>query len=120
MARGRRALPTRVAAAVAIGALLVGAGVALLLRNTLTLRSSAETTIRDESYLLRVARIEGLVIDVETGLRGDVITGRSLFLQPLDRADSQLPGAIRELEQSASVTGLYQPQIRALVASVRA
>src|SRR5579875_412079 len=120
MARGRRALPTRVAAAVAIGALLVGAGVALLLRNTLTLRSSAATTIRDESYLLRVARVESLVVDVETGLRGDVITGRSLFLQPLHRADAQLPSAIRQLEQSASASGRYQAQIRALIAAVSA
>ncbi len=120
MSRNHRWLPARVAAAVLIGALVVGGGVALLLRNTLTLRSRADTTIRQDSYLLRVVDVESLVIDAETGLRGDVITGRSLFLQPLHRATSELPGAERQLERSASATGVDQPQVRALVADVNA
>src|ERR1700734_2617163 len=104
MSRNHRWLPARVTAAVLIGALVVGAGVALLLRNTLTLRSRADTTIRQDSYLLRVVDVESLVIDAETGLRGDVITSRSLFLQPLHRANSALPVAERRLERSASAT----------------
>jgi serine phosphatase RsbU (regulator of sigma subunit) len=120
MSRNHRWLPARIAAAVLIGALVVGAGVALLLRNTLTLRSRAETTIRQDSYLLRVVDVESLVIDAETGLRGDVITSRSLFLQPLHRANSAFPVAERQLERSAAATGVDQPQVRALVADVNA
>ena len=119
MSRDRR-LPARVAAAVLVGALLVGAGVALLLANTLTLRSGTETTIRQDTYVLRVTQVEGLVLDVETGLRGDVITGRSLFLQPLRRAESGLPDAERELEQAASATRTDRSQVRELTAAVNA
>ncbi len=120
MSRTHRRLPARIAAAVLIGALVVGGGVALLLRNTLMLRNRASTTIRQDSYLLRVVDVESLVIDAETGLRGDVITSRSLFLQPLHRANSALPAAERQLEHSAAATGVYQPQVRALVADVNA
>jgi serine phosphatase RsbU (regulator of sigma subunit) len=118
--RERRWLRTRISAAVVVGALLVGTGVALLLHNTLTLRDSAGTTIRNSQYLLRVVELERLVVDAETGLRGNVITGRALFLQPLQQAQLQLPGATRELQASATHTGVDEPQVRELLAAVNA
>jgi serine phosphatase RsbU (regulator of sigma subunit) len=113
-ARERRWLRTRISAAVVVGALLVGTGVALLLHNTLALRDSAGAAIRNGQYLLRVVELERLVVDAETGLRGDVITGRALFLQPLRQAQAQLPGAIRELQRSAVQTGVAQSQVHNL------
>jgi serine phosphatase RsbU (regulator of sigma subunit) len=113
-------LRTRIAAVVLLGALVVVTGVALLLSNTIDLRQSADTTVRTDSYLVRVVDLERLVVDAETGLRGDVITGRSLFLQPLHQAQSDLPAAISEVEQSATVTGVDQGQVRTLVAAVHA
>jgi serine phosphatase RsbU (regulator of sigma subunit) len=100
--------------------MIVGAGVALLLSNTLTLRRGADATVRTDVYLLRVVDLERLVVDAETGLRGDVITGRSLFLQPLHEAQAELPGATREVEQSAATTGADKAQVRALVSAVNA
>ena len=119
-ARERRWLRTRISAAVLIGALLVGTGVALLLHNTLSLRQSAGTTTRNDRYLLRVVELERLVVDAETGLRGDVITGRTLFLEPLHQAQAQIPGAIRELRESATSTGMDTQQVRQLVGAVNA
>ena len=119
-ARERRWLRARIAVVVLAGALFVGTGVALLLHNTLALRSGTDATTRNDSYLLRVVELERLVVDAETGLRGDVITGQSIFLQPLRRAQSELPGAIRELEHSASVTGADRRQVAALVGAVNA
>jgi CHASE3 domain sensor protein len=119
-ARERRWLRTRISAAVVIGALLVGTGVTLLLHNTLALRDSAGTTVRNGQYLLRVVELDRLVVDAETGLRGNVITGRAVFLQPLAQAQAQLSGATRELQGSATQTGVDRPQVRELLAAVHA
>jgi CHASE3 domain sensor protein len=104
---------------VGVGAMLVAAGVTLLLINTIDLRDSARSTTRGDTYLLRVSNVERLVVDAETGLRGSVITGRSLFLQPLYRAEAQLPAAIRDLRQTAAENHAYQPQSEALIRQVR-
>lgn len=119
-ARAQRRLRVRIAVIVVLCALVVGIGVALLLGNTVGLRQSAATTIRTDVYLLRVVDLERLVVDAETGLRGDVITGRSLFLQPLRQAQAELSGAVREVEESAARTGVDRPQVRALTTAVNA
>jgi CHASE3 domain sensor protein len=105
---------------VLLGALVVGTGVALLLSNTLDLRQSSKATIRTDVDLLRVVDLERLVVDAETGLRGNVITGRSLFLQPLHQAQSDLPGAISEVKRSAAATGVATTQVHTLVTAVNA
>lgn len=120
MARNRHGLRVRVALTVTIGALLVAVGLALLLRNTLQLRTSANATIRGDAYLLRVVDLERLAVDAETGLRGDVITRRKLFLSPLRLADRELPGAVGLLERSVAKTGLYASETRHLIAAVDA
>ncbi len=103
----------------AVGALLVAGGVTLLLVNTIDLRNGTQATNRDNLYLGRVTGVERLVVDMETGLRGDVITGRSLFLQPLYRARARLPGAISGLREAAARDHAYQRQTNALIAAVR-
>jgi CHASE3 domain sensor protein len=119
-AREWRWLRTRISAAVVVGALLVGTGVALLLHNTLALRDSAGATIRNAQYLLRVVELERLVVDAETGLRGNVITGRAVFLQPLQQAQAQLPASTRELKASAAQTGVDRREVRDLLTAVHA
>jgi serine phosphatase RsbU (regulator of sigma subunit) len=114
----RSRLRLRVALVVALGAVLVSAGVALLLNNTIALRGSADSASRADLYLLRVANVERLVVDAETGLRGQIITGLPLFLQPLHRAQAQLPRAVAALRQSASESRAYQRQTGSLLAAV--
>lgn len=112
-------LRARVIALVATGSLVVAGGVALLLTNTVALRTSARSTTRTDQYLLRVVDVERLVVDAETGLRGYVISGRTLFLQPLHQAQSHLPAAISALQQSAAQNHIYQRQTATLIAAVR-
>ena len=104
---------------VALGAALVAAGVALLLSNTLALRNSNQSTTRAEAYLLRVVDLERLVVDAETGLRGDVITGNALFLAPLHSAQAQVPSAIAALQDEALDDHAYLQRSNALIQSVR-
>jgi CHASE3 domain sensor protein len=99
---GRRLrLPIRIAIVVAVGAAAVAVGVALLLGNTVELRDNAGATIQTNRYLIAVSSVERLVVDAETGLRGYVITGRRLFLQPLSAAVMRFPAAAAALEQAA-------------------
>ncbi|HEY6583782.1 MAG TPA: ATP-binding protein, partial [Gaiellaceae bacterium] len=46
--------------------------------------------------------IEKLVLDLETGLRGLVLSGNERFLQPWTKARKDLPGRLRELERLVS------------------
>lgn len=117
--RGHSWLRARVIVLVATGSLIVAGGVTLLLANTIALRGSAESTRRTDRYLLRVLEVERLVVDAETGLRGYVITGRTVFLQPLRRAQSEVGAAISALQQTASHNHLYQQRTASLITAVR-
>ena len=99
--------------AVAAGAAAVATGVALLLAGIVNLRASADSTLRSDTYLVRVINVERSVVDAETGLRGYLITGRALFLAPLQRAEAQLPGEAAALEQEANRENAYVPQAHA-------
>lgn len=117
--QGRPRLSARLTVVVVAGALIVAGGVALLLNNTVQLRDGTVSSERADNYLLSVVNLERLVVDAETGLRGQVITGRTLFLQPLQRAEARLPAAIRALERAASQDGMYRRQSAALIGVVR-
>jgi len=107
-------LRTRIALVVGTGALLVGLGVTLLLINTVGLRSSAAATTRGDTYLVAVIDDERLVVDAETGLRGYVITGRRLFLQPTHQAQGAFPQAQAALTRAARAEGEFLGQAREL------
>src|SRR4051794_7959610 len=50
-----------------------------------------------ETQLAALGRVEGLLIDAETGQRGYVITGKEEFLAPYRDATRLLPAAFDEL-----------------------
>jgi serine phosphatase RsbU (regulator of sigma subunit) len=107
-------LRTRIGLVVGTGALLVALGTTLLLINTIRLHSSAEATRRGDAYLVAVINDERLVVDAETGLRGYVITGRALFLEPTRRAQAAFPQAQLALRQAAQADGGFVAQADAL------
>jgi serine phosphatase RsbU (regulator of sigma subunit) len=117
--RARPRLNARITLVVAAGALIVAGGVALLLANTFGLRDSAASSERGDTYLLSVVNLERLVIDAETGLRGEVLTGQPVFLQPLRRAQVRLPAAISAVQRTVSQNHAYQAQAAALIEAVR-
>jgi len=112
-------LRARISVLVAAGTVVVAVGVALLLGNTLTLRRSADATIRSNDYLVAVVDVERLVVDAETGLRGYVITRRQLFLAPLQAAESRLPAANAALLSSAARAHAFVLQARGLAEASR-
>ena len=99
---------------VGAGALLVALGVTLLLVNTVKLHRSADATGRSDDYLVAVINLERPVVDAETGLRGYVITGRPVFLEPTHDAQRAYPGAKATLSRAAAADGAFPGEVKAL------
>lgn len=113
MARSTR-LRTRIVLAVAAGAVLVAVGATLVLINTIGLRNSAAQTARGDAYLVSIIDLERLVVNAETGLRGYVITGRSLFLAPTRSAADSFPQTVADLRAAAGAAGGSAAEARSL------
>jgi CHASE3 domain sensor protein len=113
-------LRAKVALAVAAGALVVAGGIGVLLGNTISMRSRADTTIQLDRYLLRTVEIERLIVDAETGLRGYLVADAPVFLAPLRTASAHLPAAEAALTQSATSMRLFARQARTLNAAAHA
>ena len=109
-----------IVALVALGAAVVAAGVTLLLVNMVALRDDGDAAARADAYVVRVNDVEALVVDAETGLRGYVITGRPLFLEPLHLAQSRLPGALAALRSAAVADRAFVAEASALAAAAQA
>jgi signal transduction histidine kinase/CHASE3 domain sensor protein len=112
---GHLSVAARVLLAAALFALVAGAGLLLLISAIERLRDAGEEAAASESVIATVNRYEKLVVDLETGHRGFVITGDERFLEPWERARRSLPEIGAELE--SQVRG--DPELTRLAVSVR-
>jgi signal transduction histidine kinase len=78
----RGGLTRRTIVASAVLALLVGAAFVVLIRAVTEERDSSEQAIRSQEVIAAANGLERLVLDLETGQRGFVITRDERFLQP--------------------------------------
>ena len=69
----------------------------LLVHSFHSVRAATQTEERAEASVLAASRIEKLVLDLETGTRGYVITRDPQFLAPWRSARRALPGQSHEL-----------------------
>ncbi len=107
-------LYTTVLLTVGAGAACVAIGVTLLLVGIVDLRSSADATLRTDTYLVRVIDVERSIVDAETALRGYVITADPIFLAPLLSAERALPAETTALEVEAGREHAYVSDAQAL------
>jgi signal transduction histidine kinase len=84
-------------------ALLVGGAFAVLLLALEDERQATELSRHSERVLVAARTLEQLVIDLETGERGFLLTGDERFLGPWDSAQAALPDANGELQRLARV-----------------
>jgi signal transduction histidine kinase len=84
-------------------ALIVGSAFAAMLRAVDRERDALELSRHSERVLVAARRLEQLVIDLETGERGFLLTDSERFLQPWTAAQAALPAAIGDLERLARV-----------------
>jgi signal transduction histidine kinase len=98
-------LAVRMAVASLLLALLVGAAFAVLLVAVSDLRASGRRVTHSRETNAAADRLEELVIDLETGLRGFVIARQERFLEPWRAARAAFPEEARALERLAEEPG---------------
>jgi PAS domain S-box-containing protein len=102
MGRARRpriGLTARVRLATLVVAVALGAVLGILL-HTVDVSRQRDSEARHSSDVLEsAAGIEGSVIDLETGLRGYIISRQTRFLQPYQRARATQPARLRALSK---------------------
>jgi signal transduction histidine kinase len=81
---------------------MVGAAFGLLLSSAAELRGLQQRAHQAEQVLVEANLLERLVIDIETGLRGFIITGQEKLLQPWQTARAAIPAQVSKLEQLAT------------------
>ncbi|MFD2081865.1 Histidine kinase-, DNA gyrase B-, and HSP90-like ATPase [Actinopolymorpha cephalotaxi] len=91
MAHLRRGLTGRLVAASCVLAVLLGSVFAVLLLAVSDQRDAAALSRRSQQVLTTANRMQALVLDVETGERGYLLTGDPRFLQPWSAARAQIP-----------------------------
>ncbi len=93
----RGSLTRRMVIASALLTLLTSAAFAVLLLAIRDQRSSAELAGRSQEVLVAAARVERLLVDIETGTRGYLLTGDDRFLQPAYAGEAGFAQASSEL-----------------------
>jgi signal transduction histidine kinase len=94
----RRGLTVRMVVADVLLITVVGATFAFLLLAIAELRDSARLSRHARDELIAADAIEKVVVDLETGVRGYVITGEATFLDPFNQARAVFPAQARKLE----------------------
>ncbi|MFJ2241774.1 CHASE3 domain-containing protein [Streptomyces sp. NPDC087859] len=103
--RGRRlGLTSLTVAASGLLALLIGVAFGVLLWAISDANSSTSARRASRTALVEAGTMERLLLDLETGQRGFVITEHETFLQPWHQARSELPAAARRFVGSATST----------------
>ena len=95
-------LTRRVILASAVLALVVAAAFAVLVAAIAELRDAAQQARHSEEVLAAAHQLERLLIDLETGQRGFVLTGEERFLQPWVDARRAFPQQASTLERLAA------------------
>jgi signal transduction histidine kinase len=102
---GRGGLRARTFVASGLLALLVGGTFAVLLLSIDELRTSSDLDRHTQQVLAASNRLERLVVDLETGLRGFAITREERFLEPWEEARLAVPEQARTLQQLVADNG---------------
>jgi len=100
-------------------ALLVSAAFAALVIAISSLRDANEREARATRAVTVTLRLEKLVLDLETGLRGFILTGRESFLKPYVDAREELPAQLREFETISSSNAEQEKRARILAGLIR-
>jgi signal transduction histidine kinase len=93
----RGSLTRRTVIASALLALLTSGAFAVLLLAIRDQRSSARLALHSQEVLVAANRCERLLVDIETGTRGYLLTGEDRFLQPADAGETDFAQATNDL-----------------------
>jgi hypothetical protein len=114
----RERLTTRVLAVAGVLAVLVLGVWVLFLGVTSDLRAAAELERRSSEATAAAAEVEKLAVDLETGLRGYLLTRDERFLQPSREARAALPSRMDALEGLVARDSRQRRAVRAVHSSI--
>jgi signal transduction histidine kinase len=100
----RRGLTRRMVVASALLALLTSAAFAVLLLAIRDQRSSAQLARHSQEVLAAANRVERLLVDIESGTRGYLLTGEDGFLEPAHAGEAGFAQASSELVDLTKIT----------------
>jgi two-component system sensor histidine kinase/response regulator len=98
-ARSRGGIVVPTIAGFAAVAIVVAVVFALLLDGLSSMRSNAEAARNAERVVLQASRLNRLVVDLETGIRGRLLTGRDDYLGPYRDAQRDIPTVEASLDR---------------------
>ena len=99
-------------------AVVIAAVFVLLLLAINDLRDSARLTRDSQQELSAADVLEKLVVDMETGVRGYVITRERRFLEPSNEARAAFPAAARSLERTVRDDEGHMGPVRQIIQDV--
>jgi len=80
-------------------AAVVGASFVVFLIAVSSLRRATDREARSKDVTSAALRVENLIVDMETGVRGYVLTQRQAFLTPYRNGQRQWPAAAEQLRR---------------------
>jgi signal transduction histidine kinase len=112
-------LSMRMMVASALLALVVAGVFAILVQAVSALNDATRQEARAKDVTAATLVLEKLVIDLETGQRGFVLSGNERVLQPWAKARAELPGRLRAFERLASTNPAQKSRARKLTTEIR-
>jgi signal transduction histidine kinase len=113
-------LALRMIVASAVLAALVASVFAVLINAVSGLNDATRREAHAKDVTAATLRLEKLVLDLETGVRGYILTGEDAFLKPYREARQQLDsGRLREFERLASTNPEQGRRARNLTTAIR-
>jgi signal transduction histidine kinase len=100
--------------------LIVGGAFAVVFVTSTELRGTTDLRRQTREALVAAEALEKQVIDLETGLRGFVITRDESFLEPSNEARAALPASARTLESLAADEPIQLARVRRIVQAMDA
>ena len=113
-------LASRMILASALLAAIVASVFLVLLLAMSTLRTATDREARAKDVTAATLALEKLVLDLETGLRGLVLTGQPRFLDPWRQALRELPARARTLQELAEPDPVQRRRATAIVENINA
>jgi signal transduction histidine kinase len=114
-----KSLSSRVVAGSAVLAVLVAAAFGVLVFAVTTLDNATKRERHAKAVTAQTLQLEKLVLDLDTGLRGFVLTGKSDLLRPWTSARAALPGRLQAFRQLASTSPAERRRVGALIDAIK-
>jgi two-component system, OmpR family, phosphate regulon sensor histidine kinase PhoR len=112
----RRSITAQFALTLVVVSAVVLAGFAVMIAAARSLRSADRARARSTQVLSGASQLEELVLDLETGLRGYLLAGKPIFLQPYQAALRSYPAVAAGLNAATA----DDPRAHALSLSIAA